>query len=1057
MDEHEVAIETRGWWPRWLAVLLGFLLLILVISVALWTQRTGIATDYIQGELQRRGVQATYEVKRIGFRTQRLENLVVGDPARPDLTARWVEVEISFGFRNPRVELIRARGVRMRGRLVDGKLKLGDIDKMMPPPSGAPFRLPDQRIDLSDAAIALDTPAGRIGLGVEGRGNLSNGFKGYLAAVSRGLDVGSCRLSEPNARVAVSVANRRPTFRGPLILARARCGDAIDLTRPRFAVNTTLSEGFDSWAGKGLVAADRARAGPHVMAALSGGLSFSGDLDATRGDMDLASGRTQVGDFAAGRGRIDGRYVVSPRTGNVSLLANAAVGGLVVGGGALTTVVAPLRSVAGTPLEPVGAAIADAIVRAARGGSEARGSVRLVNGRGFGAVRFERLSAASRSGARLAASGGQGITYYWPSNEMRMDGDFAVAGGGLPSARFALSQPRAGGPISGTGRMAPFAAGNGRLALGDIRFAGGSGGTILQTVATMDGPFSGGRVTGLTLPVRARFGGGGFVMNEGCVDSSFRAVQVQSLNIGPARLALCPTERALLWKAPTGRVQGGAAVHALRLSGRLGQTPIGIVSDTMRYTVGDRSFTGTNAAVELGREPWISRFRTDTLAGRFGPNGIAGTFGGFAGRIGTVPLLMSEGSAAWTLQRGAFAANGRLQIDDAQDPVRFNPLISDDFRLTLVDNHIHATAWLKHPDSGTRVTQATVDHNLRNGVGQALLDVPGINFQPDFQPDLLTPLTLGVIALVEGTVRGQGRIDWRPGASSSTGTFSTEGMNLAAPFGPVEGLTTTVRFTDLLRLQSAPGQIANIDRIRTGIDVFDGMVRYQLLPDLRVRVEGGRWPFAGGELILQETILDFSQPSNKRLTFRVEGLDAALLVQQMEFANISVTGIFDGVIPMEFDQNGGRVVGGRLAAREEGGTLSYIGELTDQQLGAYGKLAFDALKSLRYSKLIIVLNGTLDGEFLTQIELDGIARNSDVAPDTGGGIRGLIAGRAFNQLAKIPFEFNIAIRGPFRAVLATTRSFSDPTLLIQPVLPEVLRDLPTTINSIQREESETEP
>ncbi|MGZ8998268.1 MAG: intermembrane phospholipid transport protein YdbH family protein, partial [Allosphingosinicella sp.] len=326
-----------------------------------------------------------------------------------------------------------------------------------------------------------------------------------------------------------------------------------------------------------------------------------------------------------------------------------------------------------------------------------------------------------------------------------------------------------------------------------------------------------------------------------------------------------------------------------------------------------------------------------------------------------------------------------------------------------------------------------------------------------FQPEAITPLTTGVIALLRGAVRGNAEIAWDQNGTTSSGTFTTDGMDFAASFGPVEGLATTIHFNDLLGLTTAPNQLATTRLIRTGIDVLDGQIRYQLLPGLRVKVESGRWPFAGGELILEETILDFSKPSAKILTFRVEGLDAARFVQQMEFSNISATGTFDGTIPMVFDERGGRIVGGILVARPEGGTLSYIGELTDKELGVYGKLAFDALKSMRYDRLILELNGSLEGEFIAGIKLDGIARDpSLVAGPPGGGIRGVVARRAISQVARIPFKFNIKVKGPFRTLIATTRSLEDPTNLIQSVLPDLLRNQPTT-TTVQPQESENKP
>ena len=68
-------------------------------------------------------------------------------------------------------------------------------------------------------------------------------------------------------------------------------------------------------------------------------------------------------------------------------------------------------------------------------------------------------------------------------------------------------------------------------------------------------------------------------------------------------------------------------------------------------------------------------------------------------------------------------------------------------------------------------------------------------------------------------------------------------MDLAAPFGPVTGLTTTVHFTDLLNLETAPGQTARVASINPGILVENGVIKYQFLRDQLVKVERGEWPF----------------------------------------------------------------------------------------------------------------------------------------------------------------------------------------------------------------------
>lgn len=1047
-DEAGVEVRRR---PVKRLTALALLAILLVALLVVWTQRRPIAADYLDRELARRQVRATYEVKRIGFRTQRLENLVIGDPRNPDLTARWVEVRLSWGLRRPRVSLITARGVRLNARLAgNGKISFGEIDRLLPPPSGLPFRLPDQNVDLADSSVRFDTPAGRVGLALEGKGNLAGGFRGRMAVAAHALRPGSCRIDSVKGRFAIAVADLKPSFRGPVGAARLACGERLAVTGLGLDLDTVLAPGLDSWTGSSAVRAARVQAGSTLLTGLGGRVGLDGNAQLTRGSLDLVSAAARVGNVTAARAALDGRYGLSLANGGFTLLGDARARG-VSARAPLAGAVAALRSAGGTPLEPIGDAFAAALARAGAA-FDAEAALRLVNGPAYGGVRFERLAAVSRSGARVTLEGGQGLTYYWPSGLARLDGELKVAGGGLPAMRLSLDQPSAGAPIRGVGQIQPMRVGDSRLALATVRFTAAAGGdTRIETVATIDGPLDNGWVKGLVLPIEGRLDGrGGFAFGERCTSARFEALRVGSLRLGRTLLPLCPTARALVWKAPGGRVAGGAELRAPRFAGTLGASPLSIAGSRLRFGLAGPTFAASDLAVLLG----ANRMNLATLDGDFGARGVTGRYSGLSGKLANVPLLIGQGSGTWTMKGADLAMAGEMAVSDEADPPRFYPLVTRDFRLTLSDNQIRAGGWLDDPETGTRIVHADIVHSLATGRGRAAPDVPGIRFDKDYQPEQLTRLTTGVIALVDGILKGEGEIAWDEGGSRSRGTFSTDDMDFAATFGPVEGLATSLHFTDLLGLVSAPGQVADVRLIRTGIDVLDGKIRYQLLPGLRVRVESGRWPFAGGTLILEETVLDFSKPSAKQLTFRVEGLDAALFIQKMEFANITATGTFDGVIPMIFDERGGRIVGGRLVARPEGGTLSYIGELTDKELGVYGKLAFDALKALRYSKLIIDLNGSLEGEFVAGIELDGVARDPALTVAPSGGIKGMVASRALGQLAKIPFEFNISVRGPFRALIGTMRSLQDPTLLIQTTLPDLIRGQPAPQPPVQPQESE---
>ena len=1039
-DSRSVVVVRRSGGRR-VAMVAGTALLVLLVVVlaGLWIARRPIATQFLQREFDRRGVQATYHLDRVGLRTQQVSNLVIGNPKRPDLTARFAQIQTRISL-NGSVEIFRvvARGVRLRGRLIHGRVSWGQIDKLLPPPSGKPFTLPNFVLDVADASIALATPFGPLGVALQGAGNLTGGFKGQMAATSPRLVPGRCEIIRLRANTAVTVEARHPHIDGPLTLGQLNCPKSrLVMVEPRFDINNRFNESFTSYDGSGRMAIRTLSAGDNGLAAFIGDLTFRGSPTATYGSVTLSAQRSRLASIFADRTHLAGHYRLGVTKGTLVFVGDYAANSATLAPSMLASITGPLAAASATPIGPVATAIGAAIGRTARN-FDATGSIRLVNFQGGGAARIESADVAGPTGARVNVSGGDGVTYYWPTGRIRIDSSIATTGGGLPTGRIALHQPRNGGPISGLAQFVPYTAGRSRLALTPIRFTGArDGSTSLSTVALLDGPFSSGRVQALRIPITGRLGsGGGFAFGTRCAVVSFAYLKTGALQFGPTRLPLCPLGPAMVSKAAGGATRIGALFNHPVLEGRLGQSPIHLAAASGR--VEGQQFAFNALAMRLGRPTAPIIFDAQKLQGSLAGSGLGGTFSGGRSTIGNVPLALSDIAGRWRAYRGDITVDGGLTVSDRAPVPRFYPLHSSTVHFTLANGMVRAKATLNHPASGTKVTDVTIEHALASGVGHADLDVPGITFGQNLQPEELTRLTEGVIALVQGTLTGRGRIDWTGGKVTSTGDFSTAAMDLAAPFGPVTGIRGTIHFSDLLGLTTPPGQTVTIASINPGILVENGVIHYQLLPGQLVQIERGDWPFMGGRLILRETVLNFGKPSAKRLTFEVVGLDANVFVDSLGFKEIGATGVFDGVLPMIFDENGGRIVGGRLDSRPPGGMLAYNGVINRANLGMMGNIAFDALRNLRFKSMIVRLDGDLAGEFATRLTIDGV------------GLGESKTAKFIRALYRLPLKFNVTIRGPFRALIGTAKAFRDPRHVIADVLPRPLEDVPGIVTEVRR-------
>ncbi|HEU4960546.1 MAG TPA: YdbH domain-containing protein [Sphingomonas sp.] len=995
----------------------GVALLAIVVAMgAAWIERKPIASHIVDRTLAKAGVPASYRIDDLGLGRQRLTDVVIGDPAHPDLVADWVEVRTALGFHGAHVTGLSAGHVRLRGRLVDGRLSLGAIDRLLPPPSGKPFALPHLDIAVDDGRMRLETPAGVVGLKLSGSGVLDDGFSGHLAAVSERLAIGPCTASRVAATVAIAIADARPHVAGPVRAAEVDCGETR-LRRASADLDAVLDERLDRWQGGAKLALGEADTAEGRLRDLGGTVSFDGSAQRTGGSLDLRAGGFAAAGLTGGALHLVGAYRLEPPF--VGFQGRASADHAALERAAIARIAALGTAGEGTPLGPLAAKLAKAGAAAARSMSIDADIIALQSKRG-GRIGVSRLMLDTASGAHASLSGGDGIIYDWPDSGVRVDGLLALSGGGLPEAAIRLTQPRAGAPVTGNAIVRPYRAGGARLALAPVRFtASPSGATRFSTTLTLSGPIgSDGRLEGGRLAIDGRWDGHARVaIDPQCADAGFDRLVVSGLALDKTAARLCPSGRALLAIDGSG-VTGGARIAKTHLSGRLGTSPLTLDIAGGTLALADRRFALDTVAARLGPAGHQTRLDVATLDGTIGGNGVSGTFSGGGGQIANVPLVMSAAAGDWRFAGGVLDVTGGLTVADAAEKPRFNPLVSHDVALRLANNVITATGTLANPTAGVKVTDVTLAHDLGSGAGHADLAVPGIAFGKDFQPDALTPLTFGVIADVKGSVSGEGHIAWSREGVTSTGTFSTKDADLAAAFGPVTGLSTTIHFTDLLNMVSAPDQVATVDQINPGVAVENGTVHYRTLSSTEVKVDGARWPFSGGELTLDPTLLDFSEGKARRLTFRVNGMDAGQFIQKFDFKNIDATGTFDGVLPMVFDADGGRIDNGHLTVRHGGGTIAYVGEVTQKDLGTWGNMAFQALKSLRYDSLEITLDGPIAGEMVTQVRFAGVHQGA-----------GTHANFLVKRLMKLPFVFNVTIRAPFRQLIGSAQSFYDPSKL----------------------------
>lgn len=1021
---------SRKFWPRRkrTRALLAFGMLLGGGIMLGWSTREDIATDLIDSQLREMGLEATYEIVTIDPDRQVLQNLVIGDPAHPDLTIERLEVAPRLRFGLPTIGHLRLISPRLRGRYINGQLSFGVLDKVIFAESDGHAGLPDLDMSLMDGQAVITGDLGVIGIKAKGEGELDHGFKGMMAAAAPQLTAGGCDTHAVLVGT-VSVARGKPQFAGPLRLRDLTCGEAVlNLAQLHADLDVTGDADLAGLQGKVGLGAQRLLAAASTAEKLEGKGSFDWRDGKGKLRYDLKASDTKTPYMLFGQ--INAAGSARFRAASQKLDLDAQISGEAIELGRDSD-----RQLAELQQAAVGSLFAPLIARLRAGlaqtvpGSGLKAELALSNDQEEQSLNIPNAQWRTANGTLILSLSRLHVVQKGEGGP-RISGSFASNGADLPHIRGRMEQGR-GSDVVLNIEMDPYRAGDAELAIPALAIsqqpsgALGFGGRIEAS-----GALPGGEVRDLRLPVRGNWSSvQGLSLWRSCADVSFGKLALADLVLDQRIVKLCPPRDGAIIRSDRAGLRIAAGIPTLDVSGQFAGTPIDLKSGPIGFAWPGNA-TARSIEVALGPRGEESRFVLTNLDATLGES-IGGTFSEADVRLFAVPLDIANAAGTWSYEDNVLSLNqAQFRLLDRNNPQRFEPLTARGATLSLADSTIIAQANLRNPASDRVVTHADIRHNLSNSTGHADLAVDELRFDEDLQPEDLSVLAKGVIALADGVITGSGRIDWNDAGITSSGRISSDRLDFAAAFGPVQGAYGTVEFTDLLNLTTAPDQKVHIGSINPGIEVLDGELTFDLRDAQFVALKGGEWPFMGGRLILRPVNLNIGASEERRYVIEIIGADAGEFVATMELGNLTASGKFDGTVPIVFDEMGnGKIEGGLLISRPTGGNLSYVGELTYEDLSAMGNFAFQSLRSLDFNQMQIEMNGPLTGEIVTKVRFDGVRQGT-----------GASSNLVTKQIAKLPLQFRVNIRAPFYQLITSLKSMYDPAFVRDPRELGLMRD-----------------
>jgi hypothetical protein len=192
-------------------------------------------------------------------------------------------------------------------------------------------------------------------------------------------------------------------------------------------------------------------------------------------------------------------------------------------------------------------------------------------------------------------------------------------------------------------------------------------------------------VENLRLPVSGAYGRhGALALWRRCIQPAFDLLELGQMALDGQALTICPVDGQAIVSAGSGPLRVALGTSALRMSGRLGETPLRLETGAVGLAW-PGTLTARGVQVALGPEATATRLTLADLTAKLGRD-FTGTFAGVEARMAAVPLDITGATGTWRFADGRLAlADTSFDLTDRASPARFEKLVARDAGLTLAD------------------------------------------------------------------------------------------------------------------------------------------------------------------------------------------------------------------------------------------------------------------------------------------------------------------------------------------------------------------------------------